>query len=155
MTVNSGTSWNNPVTIKAASGATLVMDHIGLGTHGGGGPSYGIFDGIIVDGNVSGGGGLDIRTNSATHHIRFTNGEIKNTPHSNGVSLFGARSMLTRVRAAMKSPIARFTIIHGTIMELSPMDSLAMVFTSPTEITLLTIMKFIRMAILVFKSIMA
>jgi parallel beta-helix repeat protein len=69
-----GTSWNNAPRIAAYPGETVVL----TGTYGNGinlaaaYVQYIIFDGLIIDG-----GGLSVQ--SGAHHVRFQNGEVRNS----------------------------------------------------------------------------
>jgi parallel beta-helix repeat protein len=75
--IPSGTSWSSATLIAAYPGetATIVAASSGTTLFYFAGPSYVILDGLVVDA-ASGHDGLKI--SSPSHHIRFTNGEIKN-----------------------------------------------------------------------------
>ena len=88
--VPSGTSWSAPVTLKAASGDTVTIrpnsgngsgDVMALSVTGSYTPQYIVFDRLNFDGsNVS---VQVVRVSAASHHIRFTNGSIRNAPKNN------------------------------------------------------------------------
>lgn len=78
----SGTSWANPVTVAASPGEQVTL--VGKMSIGIEAPltQYVIFDGITIDAT-----GLDngISINGGTHHLRFINGEVKNSIGSAGI----------------------------------------------------------------------
>jgi parallel beta-helix repeat protein len=75
--VPSGTSWSNAVTIAGYPGETVTLTgyHVGLCLFN---VSYLIVDNLIID--ASRGGNSGIFFNCDVHHIRFQNGEVKNSP---------------------------------------------------------------------------
>ena len=84
--VPSGTSWSQAVTIAGYPGETVILNgyHAGISLNDGTRVSYVIFDNLIIDAS-GGNGGFFIGCDS--HHIRFINGEIKNSP--DGFLVFG------------------------------------------------------------------
>lgn len=85
MTIPTGISWTNPVTIAAYSGETVVL------RPGGGGEvinlghsyiQYLIFDSLTIDAT---GVQYGISTTNGAHHVRFTNVEVKNATSAGGV----------------------------------------------------------------------
>lgn len=79
----SGTSWANPVTVAAFAGEKVTIKGkmaIGKKT-----PltQYVIFDGITIDATSFDSG---ISLNGGTHHLRFTNGEVKNAAGTSGIN---------------------------------------------------------------------
>jgi parallel beta-helix repeat protein len=81
--VSRGTSWSNAVTIAGYPGETVILNG-GLNLYT---VSYLIVDNLIID--ASGGNG-GIFINCDAHHIRFQNGEVKNSP--DGSLVFGCGS---------------------------------------------------------------
>ena len=79
-TIPSGTSWSNAITIAAYPGETVILNgHINFVTSpcGSGSIAYLIFDRLIIDatGHFGGVGGCG----DNAHHIRYQNGELKNS----------------------------------------------------------------------------
>src|SRR5262245_21651816 len=71
--VPSGTSWSNAVTIAGYQDETVTLTGIQLlGTE-----QYLIFDKLILDASSGSFGGIFL--NCDVHHIRFQNGEVKNS----------------------------------------------------------------------------
>jgi parallel beta-helix repeat protein len=79
MTIPSGTSWSNPVTISGYSGETVTLQNVALNT--GSNISYVVFENLVL-GTSDGSGGLYVGCGS--HHIRLSNSEVKNAPE-NGI----------------------------------------------------------------------
>jgi parallel beta-helix repeat protein len=93
MTLPVGDSWDNPVTIAANSGETVVLrPNLNGGTVillGHSDIQYVIFDGLVVDATGTGStGGLGLI--NGANHIRFVNVEVKNAT-SHGIVQFHGR----------------------------------------------------------------
>jgi hypothetical protein len=90
-TVPAGDSWSAPVTIAAYPGETVTLqatDAAGVVNLASTNIQYVIFDGLIFDANYIGGAGTSaVSLWGGAHHVRFTNIEIKNSPH-HGVTIF-------------------------------------------------------------------
>src|SRR5437016_5375116 len=84
--IPSGTSWTAPVTLQAYSGETVTLRPTTGSSvlHFQNGQSYIVIDGLILDGANVGSDAVKITYGSdpttAAHHIRISNGEIKNAP---------------------------------------------------------------------------
>lgn len=79
----SGNSWENPVLISAFSGEAVTLAgkiSIGIETPT---TQYVIFDGIIIDAT---GQDTGISINGGAHHLRFINGEVKNSGGTSGIT---------------------------------------------------------------------
>jgi parallel beta-helix repeat protein len=73
MTIPSGTSWSNPVTISGYSGETVTLQSVELNT--GSNISYVVFDNLVLDAKDRGNG---LYVGCGSHHIRLSNSEVKN-----------------------------------------------------------------------------
>jgi len=78
----SGTSWANPVTVAASPGEQVtIVGKMAIGIET---PltQYVIFDGLTIDATGQDNG---ISINGGTHHLRFIDGEVKNSIGSAGI----------------------------------------------------------------------
>jgi len=78
MTIPSGTSWSDPVTISGYFGETVTLQGVDLST--GSNISYVIFDNLILDASARSDGSDGLYVGCGSHHIRLSNSEIKNAP---------------------------------------------------------------------------
>jgi hypothetical protein len=87
-TVPSGTSFSNAITIASFAGETATFLSLGFGGASNG-VSYVIFDRITIDHQNAGGDAYFI--GYGAHHIRFQNGEVKNS-YGQGMHIDGTGS---------------------------------------------------------------
>jgi parallel beta-helix repeat protein len=85
MSVPVGDSWDNPVTIAAYPGETVVLQPSNSGAAvillGHSYVQYLIFDGLVVDAAGMGGNAKGLSLINGANHVRFINVEVKNAPH--------------------------------------------------------------------------